>query len=115
MSICKNDDVLFSTIADLEGASHLRGELVWARIRTAAGRLKHFAPENFDLLNIKALPWPSDKVRVTFAARVVMPIYKDGELVALQVENHRGQRCTVRFSEYGDLIFTNLSDEMSVA
>lgn len=115
MSIQKNDDVVFSTIATLEGSSHFRGELVWVRVRTRAGRLKHFTPANFDLLNVAALPWPSDCVRVTFAARVKMPIYKDGDLVAIQIENHRGQVSTVRFAEYGDLIYTNLTDEKSVA
>lgn len=115
--IKKTDDVVFSFNARLLNYSMADKRIAYLRLEIAPGRVRHFFPDLYQDFSCSVAPWTPENrdVRVTFSARVHLPIFKDGVLVALTCENKSGRRFTVRLSEYADLLFTNLDDEVRAA
>lgn len=117
MSIQRNDDVVFSFNATLLNYSMAGKQIAYLRLQTSPTKVRHYFPDLFTDFSCSLGPWSPEQrtVRVTFSGRVHLPIYKDGELVAITCENRNGRRFTIRFNEYTDLLYTNLTDERSAA
>lgn len=112
--IAKNDDVVFSFAAKLLQWDYHNQTVRFIRAETRPGVIHSYIPSiynDFDAY-LNERNFDAHEVRMTFSARVVMPVHKDGEMIALLCESRHGRRFTVRFSDYVDLVFTSIVDEV---
>lgn len=113
MSVYKGEDIIFTFSARILDSAVKGPTIQWLRLQVSDHKTLHLLPVAVNYFNIEFFPWTPTEQRalISFSARIYRPIYKDGALVAITVENNHGVRRTIRFSDFADLTFTTMQDE----